>query len=58
MRKLMAVILTIILLAGSFTAVAEVYSDDRYETLTVGVTTAFSGTRIPCRLIPSRKPWN
>ena len=43
MRKLMAVILTIILLAGSFTAVAEVYSDDRYETLTVGVTTAFSG---------------
>ena len=43
MRKLMAVILTIILLAGSFTAVAEVYNDDRYETLTVGVTTAFSG---------------
>ena len=43
MRKLMAIILTIILLAGCFTAVAEVYSDDRYETLTVGVTTAFSG---------------
>ena len=43
MRKLIAIILTIILLAGCFTAVAEVYSDDRYETLTVGVTTAFSG---------------
>ena len=46
MRKLMAVILSIVLLAGCCAAFAEEWEEDggrKYEQLTVGVTTAFSG---------------
>ena len=46
MKKLMAIILTIALLASCCTAFAGEWVDDegeKYEQLTVGVTTAFSG---------------
>lgn len=45
MRKWIALILTVVFLAGCFTAAAEEAFDasNKYEQLTVGVTTAFSG---------------
>lgn len=43
MKKIIAVILTMVLLAGCFAAIAEEDAGKKYEKLTVGVTTAFSG---------------
>ena len=43
MKKLIAVILATILMAGCFAATAEEDAGKKYEQLTVGVTTAFSG---------------
>ena len=43
MKKIIAVILTMVLLAGCFAAISEEDTGKKYEQLTVGVTTAFSG---------------
>ena len=43
MKKVIAVILTMVLLTGCCAAIAEEDAGKKYEKLTVGVTTAFSG---------------